>query len=260
MKGIGYDIPDSEYIKRKKESEDAVAEIKKWASGASIEVDTIIRDTCKSISSILSINRRYDFTPDINRLKERILALIYRCMDEGISIASKRNGVEDRQWSRDNIEDWMPKEEEFRKSANRYVKAFEEEVEYFKSRDWELKDLYPYISAPIAYLMQHNGDIQSFSSSISSISRGLGYILAYNVVKLATSAVTMAYTNTLKSQWSSGILGLIYGYFGYRRSSYPCELCDENAGVLRPISGGMIYPLHPHCVCGVIYVKYDEIL
>ena len=136
MKGIGFDIPDSEYIKRKKESEDAVAEIKKWASGASIEVDTIIRDTCKSISSMLSVNRRYDFTPDINRLKERILALIYRCMDEGISIASKRNGVEDRQWSRDNIEDWMPKEEEFRNSTDRYIKAFVDELNDFKCRDW----------------------------------------------------------------------------------------------------------------------------
>lgn len=260
MKGIGYEIADSEYLTRKKESDEAIAGIKKWALGASIEVDTIIRDTCNSISSMLSINRRYDFTSEINRLKERILSLIYRGMDEGISIASRRNGIEEGKWSRDNIEDWASKEEEFSKSVDRYTDAFREEVEYFRNKDWDSKDLYFYISAPLAYASQHNGSVQSFTSSVSSISKGLGYILAYNVVKLATSAVTMSYTNTLKSQWSSGIFGLIYGYFGYRRSNYPCELCDENAGVLMPINGGIIYPLHPHCVCGVIYVRYDEVI
>jgi hypothetical protein len=41
------------------------------------------------------------------------------------------------------------------------------------------------------------------------------------------------------------------GYVGHRGSSYPCQLCDDEAGRFHPLSDGMIYPLHPNCVCYV---------
>ena len=41
------------------------------------------------------------------------------------------------------------------------------------------------------------------------------------------------------------------GYIGHRGSSYPCQECDDNAGRFHSLSEGMIYPLHPNCVCYV---------
>lgn len=41
------------------------------------------------------------------------------------------------------------------------------------------------------------------------------------------------------------------GYIGHRGSSFPCSLCDEAVNIFHAISEGMIYPLHPRCVCYV---------
>ena len=49
------------------------------------------------------------------------------------------------------------------------------------------------------------------------------------------------------------------GYIGHRGSSYPCDECSDQANRFHSMAEGMIYPLHPHCVCYVTPVFRNQI-
>ena len=48
------------------------------------------------------------------------------------------------------------------------------------------------------------------------------------------------------------------GYIGHRGSSFPCQECDDQANRFHSLSEGMIYPLHPNCVCYVTPVLKND--
>ena len=50
------------------------------------------------------------------------------------------------------------------------------------------------------------------------------------------------------------------GYIGHRGSSFPCQECDDEANRFHSLSEGMIYPLHPNCVCYITPVFRNDII
>lgn len=70
---------------------------------------------------------------------------------------------------------------------------------------------------------------------------------------LATLATTVVAKGWMQN-WSRLNEGK-RGYYVYRGSSYPCEICDAQVGFLHDINDEMGKPLfHPNCKCFIVYV------
>lgn len=78
-----------------------------------------------------------------------------------------------------------------------------------------------------------------YTASYESIVRNV-----QNTINLAWGHTEIVYGNSV---------GAI-GYRTYRNSSYPCDICDEIAGVPHRMSEGMLIPAHHRCVCGVVFI------
>lgn len=61
----------------------------------------------------------------------------------------------------------------------------------------------------------------------------------------------------MRNEWLTFMLSKkVAGYLVYRNSSIPCEICDQYAGRIFPMSA-MILPLHPRCICGATPVMVN---
>lgn len=75
-----------------------------------------------------------------------------------------------------------------------------------------------------------------------------------NMLRLDYDMSQRAY---MRNEWLTFMLSKkVAGYLVYRNSSIPCEICDQYAGKVYPMSA-MILPIHPRCICGAIPVLVD---
>ena len=71
------------------------------------------------------------------------------------------------------------------------------------------------------------------------------------------TALAMLLTTTIAAGWMQNwarINAGKRGYYVFRGSSYPCEICDEQVGFLHDVNDlDGLPPYHPHCVCYAVY-------
>lgn len=76
-----------------------------------------------------------------------------------------------------------------------------------------------------------------------------------NIKRIEIMAMSQSYNYTNHKIWSSD--KNVIGYYAFRNSSYPCELCDENVGFHKITD--LTLPVHPNCVCGAFPVYRDDV-
>lgn len=85
---------------------------------------------------------------------------------------------------------------------------------------------------------------------IPNYGRGHSNSMLAALKKLTGHAVAEGWMHLL---WLVAIDGGAIGFVTFRGSTYPCDICDEYAGVVHPLEDPMP-PLHLNCVCGAVFV------
>lgn len=156
----------------------------------------------------------------------------------------------------------------FRERLNMYANQIKMEVEaavaagLFKgmSTDQILNYIMMYANTP--YL---NPDIQEAirkggfaATRIQSqgITYGTGrYTSGFaNLKRMEIMAISQGYNYANHRIWGKD--KNIIGYYAFRNSNYPCELCDDNVGFHKITD--LTLPVHSHCVCGAFPVFKGE--
>lgn len=75
-----------------------------------------------------------------------------------------------------------------------------------------------------------------------------------NLKRMEIMAMSQSYNYTNHKIWSSD--KNVIGYYAFRNSSYPCELCDENVGFHKITD--LTLPVHPNCQCGAFPIYIGE--
>lgn len=82
-------------------------------------------------------------------------------------------------------------------------------------------------------------------------SRGISYKNKYksafnSLLRLQQDSTIRAYNHAISSIWQNN--PNIAGWYTVRGSTYPCDICDDNAGVYHT-SDDFFYGYHPRCCC-----------
>ena len=81
--------------------------------------------------------------------------------------------------------------------------------------------------------------------------QGLSSSGAVNIENFGDMTARMAWSH---SQYVQALEEGKDGYFCFRGSSYPCDLCDEVCSVFHPIEQGMVLPVHSNCCCYAVFI------
>lgn len=119
-----------------------------------------------------------------------------------------------------------------------------------KSKDETLSAILENMESPfknpiILDAMQNGAIIE-----IPNYGRGHSNSMFTALKKLTGHAIAEAWMHLL---WLVAIEGGAIGFVTFRGSTYPCNICDEYAGVVHPLEDPMP-PLHLNCVCGAVFV------
>lgn len=158
----------------------------------------------------------------------------------------------------------------FRERLNMYANQVKMEVEaavaagLFKdmTSDQILNQIMMYINSPyvnpaIQEAIRKGGFAASRIQS-QGITYGTGrYISGFaNLKRMEIMAMSQGYNYTNYRIWGKD--KNIIGYYQFRNSSYPCEICDEAVGFHKITE--LTLPVHPNCVCSAFPVYKDDIV
>lgn len=85
---------------------------------------------------------------------------------------------------------------------------------------------------------------------IPNYGRGHSNSMLNSLTKLTGHAIAEGWMHLL---FLLAVDGGAVGFVTFRGSTYPCNVCDEYAGVVHPLEDPMP-PLHLNCVCGAVFV------
>lgn len=225
----------------------------------------------EAAQDIAEISNRYNISPRLFRfsanesLRNEVDEVIRR-LKVRIIYATETLSVYDREEDKDDIIAFL--------NTERYGKTFKERVsEYANRYKFELeaaiaaglflnrgqKDIISMIrrclSAPY-----NNSDIKaSFGKGLRATrieTKGISYGVGKS--NSAYNLITSLSRNEIASAWmwwygEQAAKGGATGFYSYRGSSYPCAICNDNAGVFHPISEYYGH-YHPRCCCYFVFV------
>lgn len=115
----------------------------------------------------------------------------------------------------------------------------------------------PYVNPAIQEAIRKGGFAASRIQS-QGITYGTGrYISGFaNLKRIEIMAMSQGYNYANHRIWRKD--KNIIGYYQFRNSSYPCELCDEAVGFHKITE--LTLPVHPNCVCSAFPVYKDDII
>lgn len=115
----------------------------------------------------------------------------------------------------------------------------------------------PYLNPAIQEAIKKGGFAASRIQS-QGITYGTGrYTSGFaNLKRIEITAISQGYNYANHRIW--GRDKNIIGYYAFRNSSYPCELCDDNVGFHKITD--LTLPVHSHCVCGAFPVYRDDVV
>lgn len=76
-----------------------------------------------------------------------------------------------------------------------------------------------------------------------------------DIKRMEIMAISQGYNYANHRIWSGN--KNIIGYYAFRNSSYPCELCDSNVGFHKITD--LTLPVHPNCQCGAFPIYIGEV-
>lgn len=82
---------------------------------------------------------------------------------------------------------------------------------------------------------------------------GLSSSGAVNVENFGSMTATMAWSHI---QYEEAKAEGKAGYYCFRGSNYPCQMCDDVCSVFHLIEDGMVLPVHGHCCCYAVFVNW----
>lgn len=139
-----------------------------------------------------------------------------------------------------------------------YVEKYKNELEIGliaalfmkKSRDEALAGILGNMDSPFKNPIIIDAIQNGAVIEIPNYGRGHSNSMLTSLRKLTGHAVAEGWMHLL---WLVAIDGGSIGFVTFRGSSYPCNICDEYAGVVHPLEDPMP-PLHLNCVCGAVFV------
>lgn len=115
----------------------------------------------------------------------------------------------------------------------------------------------PYLNPSIQEAIR-KGSFAAARIKSQGITYGSGrYISGFaDLKRMGIMAISQGYNYANHRIWGNN--KNIIGYYAFRNSSYPCELCDDNVGFHKITE--LTIPVHPNCVCGAFPVYKDDII
>lgn len=220
---------------------------------------------------IVAISKKYDIPPRLFRFSandnlRREVEKVIKELKEKIADATETLAVYDREEDRDAILLWLSAErygKTFRERLATYADRYKMEVEAAiaagiflgKAEDAILTAIRRSLNAPY-----NNPDIRaSFGQGLTATrirTKGISYGTGHS--NAARNLITTLSRNEIAGAWmwwygEQALRRGATGFYSFRGSSYPCAICNDNAGVFHPISE---YQGHYHlnCRCFFIFV------
>ena len=220
---------------------------------------------------IVAISNRYNIPPRLFRfsanekLEEEVNEVI-RELKENIQYTTETLSVYNREEDRDSRLAWMNGKrygKTFKERNAEYVNRYKFELEAAiaaglflgKSSEETLASIRMNLSSPY-----NNQDIKSsFGKGLSATrieTKGISYGIGKS--NSAYNLITSTSRDSIASAWmwwygEQAIKRGATGFYSYRGSSYPCAICNDNAGVFHPISEYFGH-YHPNCRCYFVFV------
>lgn len=115
----------------------------------------------------------------------------------------------------------------------------------------------PYLNPAIQEAIRKGGFAASRIQS-QGITYGTGrYTSGFaDIKRMEIMAISQGYNYANHRIWGKD--KNIIGYYAFRNSSYPCELCDDNVGFHKITD--LTLPVHPNCVCSAFPVYRDDVI
>lgn len=220
---------------------------------------------------IVKISNRYNISPRLfrfsanDKLRKEVDAVI-RELKEQVIYATETLSVYDRKDDMDDILAFLNTErygKTFRERTAEYANRYKFELEAAiaaglfmnRSQSETLTMIRRSLTAPY-----NNSDIKaSFGNGLLATrieTKGISYGVGKS--NSAYTLITSLSRNEIASAWmwwygEKAIKEGATGFYSYRGSSYPCAICNDNAGIYHPISEYHGH-YHPRCCCYFVFV------
>jgi len=213
---------------------------------------TYLDNMIEAISNAISANPDVDIQKYISEFNSVLNSLIEENMEYCFS-----RGIEREEEDTDKFSWLLPiliLSKDYKKASEIYTDVLSKEIAFFRENGGYPYDLGLFIKEPIEYIASHKWDITKFKTDLP-IKQGMSYSIEKVIPPLLMNTGIDVQNKTLQEIWRRR--GVRY-YQGFRNSDYHCPLCDELCAEPHPITD-MVFPAHPRCVCGIVYLDdYEE--
>ena len=231
--------------------------------------DNIEKYMVEAAKGIVAISQKYHISPRLFRFSangnlRREVDEVIRKLKENIIYTTETLAVYDRKEDKDSILAYLNGEkygktfkERLAEYANRYKFELEAAIAAGIFLDKSDKDILNAIRRSLS-APYNNPDIKaSFGKGLSATrieTKGISYGVGHS--NAAYNMITTLSRNEIGQAWmwwygEQAMKNGATGFYSYRGSSYPCAICNDNAGIFHPISE---YYGHYHLNCRCFFV------